>query len=88
MTGPDPSDPPEKILHYVAVWDEPFVTAGDIEPKLTVGQKQTFNRLNALVDDGLLDSRTVGPNATLFWITDEGRELLADAEFQRDSSGR
>jgi hypothetical protein len=82
MVGPSPNDPDERVLRAVALWPEPVVMAGDIEPALAVGEKQTLNRLKALTDRGLLGRRSVGSSGNVFWLTGRGRRVLAAAEFE------
>jgi RIO-like serine/threonine protein kinase len=81
MVGPSPNDPDGKVLRAVALWPQPVVMAGDVEPSLSVGEKQTLNRLKTLSKRGLLGRRTVGSSGNVFWLTDEGRRVLAAEEF-------
>jgi Mn-dependent DtxR family transcriptional regulator len=78
VPGPEVSDSDDKILREVRLFPGPFVTAGDIEPKLSVGYKQTRNRLDQLVDGGFLNVRKVG-TVNLYWLTDEGKRAISSA---------
>ena len=79
MPGPEASDNDLDLLRYVALRPEPFATARDIEPKSNVGYKQTRNRLDDLVDDGLLKETMVG-TTKVYWLSDAGKEALSAAD--------
>jgi predicted transcriptional regulator len=74
--GPPPADSDTKILRAVALRPAPFATAKEIEPELSVGYKQTRNRLKQLVDDGLMNVKDVG-QTKVYWLSDTGRRQLA-----------
>lgn len=77
MPGPEPADADIEILKLVNRRPEGFATASDIVDDTQVGRKQTRNRLNALVDDGLLKSRTVG-TTNVYWLADAGEDVLRE----------
>lgn len=79
MPGPEVSDSDDDLLRYVALQPEPFATATDINEKTSVQYKQTRNRLDDLVDDGLLNVTMVG-TTKVYWLSDAGRERLAEAD--------
>lgn len=78
MPGPEPSDDEETLLYLVNAQAGGFATAPEIQPHTEVGAKQTRNRLEALVDDGLLKRRKVG-STNVYWLSDEGEERLAES---------
>ena len=78
MPGPEPSDDKRKLLSLVKSQEGGFATAPEIEPQTEVGEKQTRNRLEKLYEDGLLNRRKVG-STNVYWLTDDGEELLAEA---------
>ena len=78
MPGPEPSDDREKLLSLVKSQEGGFATAPEIEPQTEVGEKQTRNRLEKLYEEGFLNRRKVG-STNVYWLTDEGEQLLADA---------
>jgi hypothetical protein len=77
VPGPEASDTDLELLRYIALRREPFATARDIEPKTSVGYKQTRNRLDDLVEEGLLNVDMVG-TTKVYWLSDAGRERLAE----------
>jgi hypothetical protein len=77
VPGPEASDSDLELLRYIALRREPFATARDIEPKASVGYKQTRNRLDDLVEEGLLNVDMVG-TTKVYWLSDAGRERLAE----------
>jgi DNA-binding PadR family transcriptional regulator len=78
VPGPEPSDDREKLLSLVKSQEGGFATAPEIEPQTEVGEKQTRNRLEKLYEEGFLNRRKVG-STNVYWLTDEGEQLLADA---------
>ena len=80
MPGPDVSDKDIDILYYIRVRSEPFATARDLEPKTSVGYKQTRNRLDDLVEKGHLNVETVG-RVNVYWLTDQGKDEVAKSVY-------
>lgn len=78
MPGPEPSDQDLHILRYVRLTPRPFATAKDVDKRTEVGYKQTRNRLDQLVEKGLLKVEQVG-NVNCYWLSDEGEEALASS---------
>jgi hypothetical protein len=79
MPGPERSDSDLEVLRAVALQPQPFATANDVEPRLSVGYKQTRNRLDQLVDERgwLLRRKVAGVN--VYWLSDAGRDMLAES---------
>ena len=77
MPGPEASDPDVKLLRLIRLRQEPFATARDLEPDMSVGYKQTRNRLDDLVEAGCLKVETVG-RTNVYWLTDRGSKRLAE----------
>ena len=78
MPGPEPSDSKEKILALVKSQEGGFATAPEIEPRMSVDEKQTRNRLDSLTEEGFLKRRKVG-STNVYWLTDRGEEVLAES---------
>ena len=78
MPGPEPEDTDIDLLKYVRLVPRPFATANDVDERTAVGYKQTRNRLDALVEQGLLRREKVG-SVKLYWLSDAGEEALADS---------
>jgi len=79
VPGPEVSDADVDILRYVRLHPEPFASARDMEPKTNVGYRQTRNRMDQLVEKGLLNVRKVG-TVKLYWLTGSGKRALADVD--------
>lgn len=77
VPGPDPSDDDLKLLRYVALQEGGFGTVTEVNEKTVVGRRQTQNRLNTLVEQGLLKKRLVG-RTNVFWVSDKGEEYLSN----------
>lgn len=76
MPGPEPLDEDIDILRYVKLDEGGFSTARDVNRHTSVGYTQTRNRLDDLVEEGLLKVRTVG-TVNVYWPSDEGETLLS-----------
>jgi hypothetical protein len=68
-----------KILRLIRMQPKPFATASDLEPDMSVGRRQTKNRMDDCVDMGLLYVETVG-TTNVYWLSDEGVARLASSE--------
>jgi hypothetical protein len=79
VPGPEASDEDVEILRHIKLRPEPFATARDIEPDMSVGYKQTRNRLDDLSEAGLLNVKMVG-TTKVYWLSDEGKIALSQAD--------
>jgi len=64
------------VLRIVALHYEPVVSSADICDQMDMTQRGANKRLQRLVDEGLLESKTVGSSAMVFWLTDQGKKEL------------
>jgi DNA-binding MarR family transcriptional regulator len=78
MGGRPPSVSAEEVVQAIALYPEPIVTARDIHDDIGLQPASALKRLNRLVDEGYLRKKKVGSSAAVYWISDEGRDLLAD----------
>jgi predicted ArsR family transcriptional regulator len=76
--GPEPSDDNIKLLKLIRLREEPFATKTDLVDDMEVEARQTRNRLDDLVEEGLLKVDMVG-TTKVYWLSDEGKRQLADA---------
>ena len=81
MSGPGrPKDiTDEEILQEVALARGPVVTAPEISDRLGISSSAVNKRFDDLVEDGYLNERQVGAKAIVYWLTEEGRELVAES---------
>lgn len=81
MPGPGrPKDiTDEEILQEVALSRGPVVTAPELADRLGISSSAVNKRFDDLVEDGYLNERQVGAKAIVYWLTDEGRELVAQS---------
>lgn len=68
-----------EILREVALSPDPIVTANEMAERMDYTRQGINNRLNNLVDDGLLDRRDVGSKAVVYWITDKGQKRAGES---------
>jgi len=77
VPGPDPADSDEKTLQLVQQQEGSFATAPEIAGDMSVGEKQTRNRLDALASEDYLNWRRVG-STKVYWLSDKGERELAN----------
>ena len=75
--GPDPSDSDLDLVEWVRLQPGGFASAPDIASRASTGEKQTKNRLNQLVEKGLLNKRKVG-GTNVYWVSDAGETALSE----------
>lgn len=73
-----PTHSAAEICALIALHPEPVVTTGDLHEDLELTQRGTQARLERLVEEGYLDRKSVGANGVVYWLTDKGRDTLAD----------
>jgi len=81
MAGRNPEVSPQEVMKAIAMHPEPVVTASDIHEQIGLSQDGARERLKALADDGYLGVKRPGSSALVFWMTDKGRETLAQADW-------
>lgn len=81
MPGPGrPKDiTDEEILQEVALSRGPVVTAPEISDRLGISSSAVNKRFDDLVDEGYLNERQVGAKAIVYWLTEDGRRLVAES---------
>lgn len=76
MGGRPPKVSDEEVVKAIVLHPEPVVSAMDIHEDLDMSPRGMGKRLNAMVDDNYLNSKTVGSSAKVYWLSDKGRQLL------------
>lgn len=79
MTGRKPEISDSEILQEFAESPDPVLSAPEIADRFGYSTAGIYKRLRDLRDDGLLDSKKIGQGRA-WWLTDEGREYLAESE--------
>jgi len=78
--GRTPKEDDVSVLLAVSSHPDPFVTASDLTGYLDYSNARGIrNRLNDLHDKGLLNRKDVGARATVYWVSDSGRDFLIDS---------
>lgn len=80
MTGRKPTVPDVDILREIAVAPDPIVTAVELADEIDMSQQGAYSRLETLESEEYVRSKKVGSRARVWWITDKGRQQLADLE--------
>jgi len=81
MAGRDKTISDAEILHYFATSDKPVLNVSRLTEEIDMTRQGIYNRLEALEDDGYLDSMTVGASAKVWWLTDAGKQYVRDHYF-------
>ena len=67
----------KEILEAIALSPDPIVTAAELAQSVDYSPDGMRNRLQELYDDGLVNKKDVGARATVWWISEDGRDRLA-----------
>jgi DNA-binding MarR family transcriptional regulator len=78
MAGRPPETADHEILREVALSPGPIATAPDLADRLGMGVSGMNKRLKKLVESGYLKRKEVGASAVVYWLTEEGKEYLAN----------
>lgn len=81
MPGRQPTIPDHEVLHLFAVSEAPVLTPGEVISELDMTRQGAYARFKSLEEDGLLDSKSVGSSARVWWLTDDGRAIVDEAYF-------
>jgi predicted transcriptional regulator len=76
--GRPPKATAAEVCRAVALHPEPIVAPSDVHEELGMTQRGAQGRMKQLVEDGYLHSKKVGAAGIVFWLTDKGRNTLAD----------
>ncbi|SHG77555.1 hypothetical protein [Halobaculum gomorrense] len=79
MAGRKETVSDEEILQIFLNSGEHIMTTREVSDALGFSLEGTRNRLYPLADQGLLAQKKVG-NSPAWWLTDAGREFLAESE--------
>jgi len=75
--GPDRKVSDERILLEFVLSSDPVYTASEFEDRFPLTRQQISSRLNEMQDKGYVTSK-MASGRRFWWITDEGREFVAD----------
>jgi len=81
MSGPgrNPTISDADLLREVRLLPDPVVTATEVSEAIDMTRQGAYNRLSELVDAGYLRSKQVGSRAVVYWLTEQGKNLAAEA---------
>lgn len=57
---------------------DPVFTAPELAEYLPISNQSVNSRLNRFEDEGLVESKSVGAAAKVYWLTPKGRNQLAE----------
>lgn len=77
--GRPPRVEASEVCRVIALHPEPIVTAADVHETLDMTRAGARKRMDRLVEDGYLESKTIGAAGKVYWLTDAGRRKLNDA---------
>ena len=78
MPGRKPTVSDEDILKEIALAPDPIVTAVEIAEDIEMTQQGAHSRLESLEEQSFVRSKKVGSRARVWWLTDLGRQQLAE----------
>lgn len=65
-----------EILREMVLFPHPVATASDLADELGYSTDGMRGRLKHLEQEGYVSSRDVGARATVWWVTDRGRQEI------------
>jgi len=68
--GPKPSVTDDEILELFQHTDDPVLSTAEVAEQITLERRSVYDRLVALREDGLIDSKQIGGRNTVWWISD------------------
>lgn len=77
--GRPPTVSVEEVMQAIALHPEPVVTARDVNVQLGLEPDSARERLKSLAGEGYLEMKRPGGSALVFWMTDKGKRVLANA---------
>lgn len=77
--GPDPDPPHEEVLKMFALSPKPALAATDLDDAMEMTDEGVRKRLKKLEKCGYLKSAPAGERTQIYWLTDAGREFLAES---------
>lgn len=75
--GNKPTVSAERVVRAIALHPEPIVAPRDLNEELGLTPDGARERMKSLVEEGYLRQKKPGSSAIVFWLSDEGRDLLA-----------
>ena len=88
--GPDPDHSDAEILQVFVESPDPVLFATEVAESLDMTRQGVYNRLDSLVDTGLLHTKKSGSRTRIYWISRRGRQYYAeslDSESASSESG-
>ncbi|WP_092662273.1 winged helix-turn-helix domain-containing protein [Halorientalis persicus] len=80
MAGRKPSVSDVEILREMAISPDPVLTAVELAERIDMSQQGAHSRLESLEDQQYVRSKKAGSRARVWWITDRGRQQLAELD--------
>jgi predicted ArsR family transcriptional regulator len=77
--GPAPTDTDEDILNLFRQTTDPVLTTTEVADQLSIGRRATLNRLQALENEGRLQSKKAGAKSTVWWAASDSDSSSAGA---------
>lgn len=77
LPGPDPDPPHRDVLRMFALSEKPALSATDLHERLDMTPEGARTRLKKLEGLGLLHSGKAGKRTQIYWLSQKGREEVA-----------
>jgi predicted ArsR family transcriptional regulator len=61
----------EEIIDVFRTTDDPVLSTAEVATQLPIKRRATLNRLEALEEEGRVDSKTIGGRNRVWWIIEE-----------------
>jgi predicted ArsR family transcriptional regulator len=70
----------DELLRIFALSPDPVLSSPEVAERLPISNQAVNKRLKKLQRNGILKSKKVGSAARIYWLSDDGRQQLADLE--------
>lgn len=73
MSGPGrkPTVSDEEILDVFRNSSDPVLTTAEVADQISISQRGTFDRLDSLKDEGVIEMKKVGTTGAVWWFPDK-----------------
>lgn len=68
-SGRTPRESDEEILAVLRSAEDPVLSTAEVADQLTIERRSTLNRLRALEEQGLVESKQIGGRNTVWWLS-------------------
>lgn len=73
--GPKPTVTDDELLQLFREAEDPVLSTAEVAKQVTLKRRSVYDRLVSLRDDGYLKGKEIGGKNTVWWLSDEARDV-------------